>query len=124
MDHKRYDDFRQEVADTGLSTQAGQFDEKPRFYLDLNQGGICVQADAASLLTIVQLARKHGMCEEVGEHVAILNLVAERSRMDEKHVMWHRPYHVEASRGDLKWVCVRDWLAEQGHPYTSTAEAA
>ncbi len=120
---EQYDNFRRDAAETGLITEHGQFDKENRFFLDLNQGGICVQGDAISLLTMVKLARKHARYEDHGEHQAILSLVAHRSRVTEKHVMWNRAHHVEGSRNNPEWISVKDWLEEQGHPYVPNATA-
>jgi hypothetical protein len=118
------DSFRKEAVRRGLAVDRRWFQsegviEGQRFLFDLNQGPIEVSAKPEIVLQFVQLARQYATVEVTGEHQAILDLVANRLKMDEQPVLWMRPYHVWGS-GLGGWMSLREWLAWSGHPYIPT----
>lgn len=108
--------FRAEAARQGLIVDSfwPKNKDERRFWYDLNQGQFYSDPDPATILRILALAASISD----GEQNAMLWLVAKRSDIAEKvQVNWQRGYYV-ANRDDPNWVTLRDWLAEQGHPYS------
>jgi len=86
-------------------------------FYDLNMGALRGPKEPEKVLSLVNLARKHADSENYGEHNALLDLVCQRKDTQAERIIWHRSYHTRASNERHLWVSLREWLAENGHPY-------
>ncbi|MBI4160694.1 MAG: hypothetical protein HY506_02190 [Candidatus Yanofskybacteria bacterium] len=113
--------FRQEAERHGLylnlrnPSDLSRSEEK-LFFLDLNRGHIITSANAEVIYKLVQLARASAESEECGEHIALLELVADQTRLNDKFVYWHRP-DIKNYTSDEEWISLDDWLSEHWIKY-------
>ncbi len=90
-------------------------DNVPRhFFLDLNDGQIYAQRDPESIMKIIQIGYTLEPDPISGKWKHILDLVAIRSELNDRHVVWRRPYYVRDTDPPDTWVSLYSWLKENG----------
>ena len=91
-------------------------DLKDCFGFDCNTlGSMKTSQDPRNILKLVLLIRKD---YTVGhEHLELLGQVALIEDLTNSYVRWGRSYHMGYSHNPEKFITLREWLAENGHPY-------
>jgi hypothetical protein len=93
------------------------------FCFDLNEmGNLLVPSDPVKVYRVLEIARRHGRSNYYGQHGAILNQAAERSKIGDKRVYWERSYHVDAYTNPDRWILMPDWLKQHGFDPSKLAE--
>lgn len=80
--------------------------EEPKFRFDLNLGEIVTPKDVEKVRRLVELAR----ITNRGDYISLISLIAEKNRLNEKTVVWHRRYCVSDSVRESKWISLGEWL--------------
>ena len=105
--------FREMLAAKSLAWDSSD-NVSSHFYFDLNNGPIYARRDPESVMQIIQIGYDLLPDKLFGEWSLLLDLVAVRSELNDKHVVWHRPYHIRDSDNPDQWISLRSWLTEQG----------
>ena len=81
-------------------------------------GGFYTGKDPEKILRVVLLIKeKYANPHGYGEHLQLLGLVIERELLTEPYAIWRRAYQTNWHHERHKYVGLREWLAENGHPY-------
>jgi len=113
--NKKIAKFRFVAEETGLITPAKYSPDLRVYDFDLNQGPISTVQDPEIVWKVVKLARAYNKPQS-GEHIALLNLVAEREEINQglNRIFWHPSHYVHADKNPEKWQSLEDFLTEKG----------
>lgn len=81
-------------------------------------GGFYTDKDPEKILRIILLIKEKYLRTHGGrEHLQLLGLVIERKLLTEPYAVWRRAYQTTLKQEPDKYIGLREWLAEHGHPY-------